>query len=119
MRNLTLEEKNRDLEAKRLYKGRYYYRLAIGMNGFRIIRVDKVERTIKFKKIRKELEHKIAERYMGKREEYYDCDYSLGGLPSYAWECDKWVLYHIYKSEILMEDYGIDYLNFIMLNPNR
>ena len=119
MSKRTPEEIALENEVKRQYKGRYYYRLVLGMEGFRIIRVDKVERTGKFKKIKKELEHKIAELYMGKREEYYDFDYSLGGLPSYAWECDKWVLYHIYKRKILMEDYGIDYLHFLMLNPNR
>jgi hypothetical protein len=119
MSKRTPEEIALDNEAKEKYKGRYFYKLVFGLAGWKIIRVDKVERTLKFKKIRKELEHKISERYQGKREKYYDCDPSLGGLPDYAFACDHYVFYFIYKRKILKEEYGIEYLDFLMLNPNR
>lgn len=119
MKKRTAEEIALDNEVKKKYKGRYFYKPVFGIAGLKIIRVDKVERTRKFKKIRKELEHKISERYQGKREKYYYCDPSLGGLPDYAFACDYYVLYFAYKCEILKEEYGIDYLDFLALNPNR
>lgn len=118
MAKKTPEEIVREKEVKEKYKGRYYYKLVFGIAGLRIIRIDKVERTRKFKQIRTEVEHKIAECYLGQRADRYDFDDSMQ-LMDYAFACDKWVVYHIYKRKILMEDYGIDYLHFLMLNPNR
>lgn len=116
------KERAADLEARKKYKGRYFYKLVFSMNYGRLhfIRVDKVERTKKFKEIREELELKVAEKFTGRKESYYESFFDPGlQLMDYAYICDKYLFYYDYKQAILKEDYGIDYLHFLQLNPNR
>ena len=111
-----------DKKVRKKYAGRYFYRLvySIEHGGLHWIRIDKVEKTKKFKQIREELELKVAERFTGTRESYYNStfDESLQ-LMDYAYICDKFSSYYFYKKTILKEDYGIEYLDFLELNPDR
>lgn len=96
------------------YEGRYFIKeLSSGTK----IRIDKVEKTWKYKRIIYRVEIKAL------RELYHNPKIrSLGGwdeewqLPGYACACDYCYLYYDIKKRILREEYGIDYLTFADLN---
>ena len=112
-----MTDAEREVEQK--YAGRFFYKKVKTIEGgTKIIRIDKIERTFKYKKIRKKLELLVAEKFTGDKNSYYGAwFYEPLQIMDYAFICDKWLLYHCYKQEILKEVFGIDYLSFIDLNP--
>lgn len=110
-----------DMKAEEKYAGRFFYKKVRTTGGKkRLIRIDKIEKTREFKRIRKELELLVAERFTGDRNNYYKSYFCEDlQLMDYAFICDKCYLYYIYKQNILRERFGMEYLSFIDLNPNR
>ncbi|MBQ7383753.1 MAG: hypothetical protein IJV72_03065 [Clostridia bacterium] len=116
---LSMTDEDKAVEEK--YAGRFFYKKVRTLYGKKeIIRIDKIERTRQYKRIRKELELLVAERFTGDKNSYYKSyfDESLQ-LMDYAFICDKCYLYYIYKQDILQERFGIDYLCYTDLNPTR
>lgn len=108
-----------DIEVEKKYAGRFFYQKVITFDGHKkIIRIDKIERTREFKRIREELELLVAERFTGDRNNYYGAYFDEGlQLMDYAFVCDRYFLYYWYKQQILKKRFGIDYLCFSDLNP--
>ena len=110
-----------DREVEQIYAGRFFYKKVrtIG-GGKKLIRIDKLERTRKFKRIRKELELLVAEKFTGDKNSYYHSYFCEElQLMDYAFICDKCYLYYLYKQNILKERFGMEYLCFTDLNPSR
>lgn len=114
---LSMTDADREVEKK--YAGRFFYKKVRMLGGYKkIIRIDKIERTREFKRIRKELELLVAERFTGDKNSYYGSYFDEGlQLMDYAFICDKCYFYYWYKKEILKEKFGIDYLCYTDLNP--
>lgn len=112
-----MTDAERKVEQK--YAGRFFYKKVKTIEGTKkTIRIDKIERTFKYKRIRKKLELLVAERFTGDKNSYYEAwFYEPLQLMDYAFICDKCYMYYHYKKEILKEVFGIEYLSFIDLNP--
>ena len=112
-----MTDAEREVEQK--YAGRFFYKTVRTMGGEKTtIRIDKVERTLKYKLIRRKLELLVAERFTGSKKSYYGAWFCEAlQLMDYAFICDKCFLYYCYKQQILKEVFGIDYLSFLDLNP--
>lgn len=112
-----MTDAEREVEQK--YAGRFFYKKARTIEGDKkTIRIDKIEQTLKYKLIHKKLELLVAEKFTGDKKNYYGAwFYEPLQIMDYAFICDKWLLYHCYKKEILREVFGIDYLSFLELNP--
>ena len=100
------------------YAGRFFYKKVKSEGAKTTIRVDKIERTFRYKRIRKKLELLVAEKFTGDKSSYYGAYfYEPLQLMDYAFICDRSYMYYHYKKEILKEVFGIEYLSFIDLNP--
>ena len=116
---LSMTEADRKVEQK--YAGRFFYKKVIALGGDKeTIRIDKLERTFKYKRIRKKLELLVAEKFTGSKKNYYGAYFDEAlQLMDYAFICDKCYFYYDYKKKILKDVFGMDYLSYKDLNPTK
>lgn len=114
---LPMTEQEWEIEAR--YEGKFGYRRVLSDFGtHNIIRIDNIELDEKYKDIVLNAELYAAEKFTGDKNNYYTA-YMEGErrLMSYAFICDKYILYYSYKKKgFAMQGYS--WLSHLTLNPS-